>query len=87
MKYQWRLADKNNSYYFREHNGLVVGHAYNIVHTIIWGAKIPIHPNEDLYLGQFVELEHAKKAIEEYWEREDRTLEAKREYLLSRQAF
>ena len=82
MKRQWRLADKNNSYYFRERDGRVIGHAYNIVHTIIWGAKIPVDHNEDLYLGQFVELEYAKKAIEEYWNEKDRTLEVVHEHLL-----
>jgi hypothetical protein len=84
MKRQWRLADKNNHYYHQSANGLVVGHAYNIVHTIIWGAKIRISANEELILGQYVELEYAKRAIEEYWEEKDRTLEVPHEYLLSK---
>jgi hypothetical protein len=84
MKYQWRLADKNNSYYFRTSDGKVIGHAYNIVHTIIWGAKIPFSVNEDLYLGQFVELEFAKKAIEEHWEQRDRTLHPTLDPLLTK---
>jgi rRNA processing protein Krr1/Pno1 len=76
MKRQWRLADKNNHYYFKESDGRVIGHAYNIVHTIIWGTKIRISANEELILGQYVELEYAKKAIEEYWEEKDRTFDA-----------
>jgi hypothetical protein len=83
MNRQWRLADKNNHYY-QSHNGLIVGHAYNVVHTIVWGAKIPINAAEELILGQYVELEYAKRAIEEYWEEKDRTLEVPHEYLLSK---
>lgn len=74
MGRNWRLADKNNSYYFQERDGRVIGHAYNLAHTIIWGAKIPINHDEDLYLGQYVELEYAKKAIQEYWDEKDRTI-------------
>jgi hypothetical protein len=62
----------------------VIGQAYNLAHTIIWGAKIPINHDEDLYLGQYVELEYAKHAIEEYWDEKDRTLEVPHEYLLSK---
>jgi hypothetical protein len=82
MNRQWRLADKNNHYYHQSHNGLIVGHAYNVVHTIVWGAKIPINAAEELILGQYVELEYAKRAIEEYWEDKDRTLEVPHEHLL-----
>jgi hypothetical protein len=84
MKRQWRLADKNNHYYHQSHNGLVIGHAYNVVHTIIWAAKIPINAAEELILGQYVELEYAKRAIEEYWEKDDKTFEAVHEHLLSK---
>jgi hypothetical protein len=84
MKRQWRYVDKNVHYYHQVYNGLVIGQAYNLAHTIIWGAKIPINHDEDLYLGQYVELEYAKHAIEEYWDEKDRTLEVPHEYLLSK---
>lgn len=75
MKRQWRCVDKNNHYYFQVDNGLVVGQVYNYAHTIIWGAKIPINATEERILGQYVEMEFAKRAIEEYWEEKDRTLD------------
>ena len=75
MKRQWRCVDKNNHYYFQVDNGLVVGQVYNYAHTIIWGAKIPINATEEMILGQYVEMEFAKRAIEEYWEEKDRTLD------------
>ena len=72
MKRAWRLADSNNHYYHRVDNGL-----FNYAHTIVWGAKVPspLNRNEDMILGRYVELEFAKKAVEEYWDERDRTLE------------
>lgn len=83
MKRQWRCADKNNHYYFQVHDGLVVGQVYNYAHTIIWGAKIPINATEERILGQYVEMEFAKRAIEEYWGEKDRTLDIKSNYSLA----
>jgi len=80
---QWRYINKDCHYYFQVHNGLVVGQAYNLAHTIIWGAKIPVSATEELILGQYVEMEFAKKAIEEYWEEKDRTLDVPNNYLLA----
>ncbi len=75
MKRQWRCVDKSNHYYFQVDNGLVIGQVYNYAHTIIWGAKIPINATEEKILGQYVEMEFAKRAIEEYWEEKDRTFD------------
>ena len=79
---QWRCIDKNIHYYFNSHNGLVVGQVHNLYHTIVWVAKVPINAAEELWLGQYIELEFAKKAIEEYWEKQDTTIEGDREHLL-----
>lgn len=79
---QWRCIDKNIHYYFKSHNGLVVGQVHNLYHTIVWVAKVPINAAEELWLGQYIELEFAKKAIEEYWEKQDTTIEGDREHLL-----
>jgi hypothetical protein len=62
---------------------LVVGQIYNLAHTIIWGAKIPVSANEELILGQYVEMEFAKKAVEEYWEKEDKTISLQTQNLLT----
>lgn len=82
MRRQWRCATKDCHYYFQTHNGLVIGQAYNLAHTIVWGAKIPINATDELILGQYVEMEYAKQAIEEYWDNKDRTLEVPNEHLL-----
>ena len=73
---------KDCHYYFQVHNGLVIGQAFNLAHTIVWGAKIPVNATEELILGQYIEMEYAKRAIEEYWNEKDRTLEVAHEHLL-----
>ena len=82
MRREWRYVEKNSHYYFQVHDGKVIGQAYNIAFTIVWGAKIPINATDELILGQYIELEYAKRAIEEYWEEKDRTIEMPNENLL-----
>jgi len=82
MQRQWRCVNGYNHYYFQIHNGKVIGHVYNLANTILWGAKILVNATEDYILGQYIEMEFAKKAIEEYWEEKDRTLEGVHEHLL-----
>jgi hypothetical protein len=82
MRRDWRYVEKNSHYYYQVHDGKVIGQAYNIAFTIVWGAKIPVNATDELILGQYIELEYAKKAIEEYWDEKDRTIEGNNEYLL-----
>lgn len=82
MRREWKDTDKGVQYYYQTYNGLIVGQVYNLAYTSIWGAKIPISATEELILGQFVGVEHAKKAVEEHWGDKDRTLEGQHEYLL-----
>lgn len=72
MQRVWRCVNDNNHYYFQVHNGLVIGQVYNLAYGIVWGAKIPISADEELVLGKYIEIEYAKKAIEEYWEEKDK---------------
>ena len=82
MRREWLNAEQNCSYYFFRHSGRIVGQAFNFAHTRIWGAKIYVTPTEELLLGQYISLETARVAIEEYWDEKDRTLEVAHEYLL-----
>lgn len=83
MKRQWRCVDGNNHYYFQTQNGRVVGQVYNLAHTIVWGARIPVSPTEEKVLGQYIEMEFAKRAVEEYWDDEDKTLDVANQGLLT----
>ena len=82
MTRKWKDAAANSWYYYKTHNGLVVGHVYNLAHTQLWGAKIPINATEELMLGNYINVDFARSAIEEYWDEKDRTLEVVHEHLL-----
>lgn len=72
----WKDAEHNCSYYYKKDNGKIVGQVYNIAHTNVWGAKIVELATgvEEKYLGQYISCEFAKKAVEYYWDIQDRTL-------------
>lgn len=74
MKRDWRDTDKGVQYYYQVHNGLIIGQVYNMAYTSIWGAKIPVSATEELILGQYISLEHAKEAIVRYWDGKDKTI-------------
>jgi hypothetical protein len=61
-------------YYFEKDTGKIVGQTNQIAHTKIWLSKIIGERNEEGYLGQYITLSHSKKAIEEYWSIQSRTL-------------
>jgi hypothetical protein len=84
MQREWKDAAANTFYYYKKYNGLIVGQIYNLAHTQIWGAKIPISPNEELLLGHYINSDFARHAVEEYWDEKDRTIEITSENLLSR---
>ena len=84
MVFEWKDAEHNCSYYFRISTGKIVGQAYNLAHTNIWGAKVLTDSNEEKYLGQYINQDFAKKSIEFYWKVKERTVESK-EFLLENQ--
>ena len=71
---EWRDADHKTAYYYRSDNGKIVGQIYNLAHTNIYGAKIFENFVDEKYLGQYISLESAKKAVEYYWNIQERTL-------------
>jgi hypothetical protein len=70
----WRDCEHKVSYYYLRDTGKIIGHTYNLAHTNIYGAKIYGDHNEEGYLGQYISCEHAKKAIEYFWNLQERTL-------------
>jgi hypothetical protein len=74
VDYDWRDSENGTYYFFRVVDGLIVGQVWNYAHTKIFGAKILIVPNEEKLLGQYVNVDFAKKSIERYWEIQSRTL-------------
>ena len=70
----WRDAEHKVSYYYLKDTGRIIGQVYNLAHTNIYGAKINNEFNEEQYLGQYISCDFAKKAIEYYWNIQERTL-------------
>ena len=71
---EWKDAENGTFYFFRTDNGQIVGQAYNMAHTKIFGAKIPVSASEENILGHYINVDFAKKAVENYWDIQERTL-------------
>lgn len=74
MKYSWKDTEHDCHYFFQEEDGKVVGQVHNIAHTKIWIAKIILNHNEEKYLGQYIDCNFSKMAVENYWLIQSRTL-------------
>lgn len=75
MTYQWKDLENNTSYFYREQDGLIVAQVHNLAHTKIWLAKVFLQNSTDeKFLGQFITLDFAKKAVERWIGIQDRTL-------------
>ena len=74
MNRLWKDADHDVHYIYNENDGRIVGQINKIAHTKIWLSKIIINHNEEKYLGQYIGHDFAKRAVEEYWLIQDRTL-------------
>lgn len=75
MKYDWKDLENNTSYFYREQDGLIVAQVHNLAHTKIWLAKAFLQNSTDeKFLGQYITLDFAKKAVERWIGIQDRTL-------------
>jgi hypothetical protein len=70
----WRDADHKVSYCYLKDTGRIVGQIYNLAHTNIYGAKVYSELNEERYLGQYIDSNSAKVAVDNFWNIQERTL-------------
>jgi len=73
MKYSWKDLENNTSYLYKVANGLIIAQVHNVVHTKIWVAKIFLEERE-IFLGHYITLDFAKKAVENFMKVEEKTL-------------
>jgi len=79
MNYSWR-SDSQVSYYFRETDGRILGSVWQYVNNnTIWCSKIladefPFTNSSDKHIGHYITQDSAKKSVEMYWLKEERTL-------------
>lgn len=75
-KYEWKsVSDKY--YFYNISTGKIVGQAgkqalHEVFFSIVYFNESTI--NEEKHLGQYISLEFAKRAVEAYWEIQNRTL-------------
>lgn len=69
MNRKWKESNHYTYYYYQEEDGLIIGQVHKVTHTSIWISKI-----DETSLGQYIDLEYAKKSLEQYYDIHDRTL-------------
>ncbi len=71
---KWQELEANNQYYYNEVDGLIIGqiHRFGTSNSIYTATVKP--DNIDKVLGYYISGDHAKKAVQRFWEIEDGTL-------------
>ena len=71
---QWMEKEFSQWVYYDDEDGKIIGSVYKIGNTVgIWGAKVYAERDEAV-LGQFIDSDFAKKAVEYFWDIQNRTL-------------
>lgn len=71
---EWKEGLHKVWYYWKTETGLVIGQVNSIAHTEIHIAKVISECGEEIYLGQYVSSDFARRAVENYWNIQERTL-------------
>lgn len=72
--YDWKDNGNNTLYYYKISTGLVGGQVHQLAHTQVWVAKVWTNPAEEKHLGIYISNQHAKSAIEFFYDMQERTL-------------
>jgi len=73
MSKQWQEKEFSQWVYYDDKDGKIIGAVYKIGNaTGIWGAKV--YTEIEGILGQYINSDYAKRAVEHYWEVQSRTL-------------
>ena len=71
---KWQDYEASNQYYYDDKDGLIIGQIHKFGTSVsIYTATVKPE-NLDKLLGQFINLDYAKRAVERFWEIQDRTL-------------
>ena len=72
---QWMEKEFSQWVYYDDQDGKLIGAVYKIgTSTGIWGARVYLINNNESVLGQYINSDFAKWAVERYWEIDGRTL-------------
>lgn len=70
---RWHEIEQNNLYYYDESDGLVIGQIHCFGNSLIFTGTVK-PDNIDKILGTYISREYAKKAVETFWNWQDKTL-------------
>ena len=72
---QWQEKEFSQWVYYDNQDGKIIGAVYKIgTSTGIWGARVYLINTEESVLGQYIDSDFARKAVELYWEVDSRTV-------------
>lgn len=72
---EWIENEFNSHFYYNEHDGKIIGITHKIgTQNSIYTAKVILNEIEEKVLGQYINGQYAKKAVENYWLIQSRTL-------------
>ena len=72
---QWMEKEFGQWVYYDDQDGKIIGAVYKIGNaTGIWGGKVYLINTNEHVLGQYIDSDYARKAVELYWEIDGRTL-------------
>ena len=72
---KWTEKEFSQWVYYDDEDGLIIGSVYKIGNQLgIWGSKVYDKTVMETILGQYIDSDYAKRAVERYWEIQSRTL-------------
>lgn len=72
---QWQEKEFSQWVYYDDQDGKIIGAVYKIgTSTGIWGGRVYLATNEEKVLGQYIDSDFARKAVQLYWEIDGRTV-------------
>jgi hypothetical protein len=70
---KWQEKEYSFWVYYDEEDGKIIGGVYKIGNqNSIWGAKV--YAEVEGILGQYIDSDYARRAVELYWDMQSRTL-------------
>ena len=71
---RWQDYEATNKYYYDDDDGMIIGQIHKFGTSVsIYTATVK-PDNIDKLLGQYVNIDYAQKAVENFWLIQDRTL-------------
>ena len=70
---KWTEKEFSQWVYYDDEDGKIIGSVYKIGNsTGIWGAKV--YTEIETVLGQYVDSDYSRRAVEDFWNIQSRTL-------------